>query len=110
MYYLETIPFIILIITLKEVAIRIPIKADAISIVICPAAFVNPPIGPSVLSYSMLLILVEAAIIFASTRPSLNARPFLISILIVSLVDISVYKCCDSLAMKYDNHDDFILR
>jgi hypothetical protein len=99
MYYLETIPFIILIITLIEVATRIPIKADAISIVICIAAFVNLPIGPSVLSYSMLLILVPAAIIFVPIRPSEDARPFPQAILIVSLVDISVYKCHDSLAM-----------
>jgi len=72
---------------LIEVATRIPKKADAISIVICPAAFVNIPIGPSELSYSMLLILVPAAIIFAPTRPIVYARPFLQAILKVSLVD-----------------------
>jgi hypothetical protein len=99
MYYLETIPFIILIIALIEVAIRIPIKAHAISIVICPAAFVNIPIGPSELSYSMLLILVPAAIIFVPTMVSVDARPFLQAILKVSLVDFSAYKCHDSLAM-----------
>jgi hypothetical protein len=87
MYYLETIPFIILIITLIEGATRIPIKADAISNVICPAAFVNFPIGPSELSYSMLLILVPAAIIFVPIMEIVDARPFLQAILIVSLVD-----------------------
>jgi hypothetical protein len=48
----------------------------------------------------MHIILVEAAIIFVPMRPSEDARPFLLSILIVSLVEISVYKCCDSLAMR----------
>jgi hypothetical protein len=100
MYYVETIPFIILIITLIEVAIRIPIKADAIHIAICPAAFVDNPIGFSELSYSMLLILVPAALIYVPIRPSVDARPFLMAILKVSLVDIPVYKCCDSLAMR----------
>ena len=101
MYYLETIPFTILIITLIEGAIRIPKKAHAISIAICEAAFVNIPIGPSELSYSMLLILVAAAIIFVPTMVSVDARPFLQAILIVSLVDISAYKCHDSLAMMH---------
>jgi hypothetical protein len=100
MYYKETIPFIILESALKEVAIRIPIKPDAISIVICPAAFVNLSTRPSELSYSMLLILVEAAIIFVAISESADARPALQAILIVSLVDISAYKCCDSLAMN----------
>ena len=100
MYYKETIPFIILVSALKEVAIRIPIKPDAMFIVICPAAFVNISTGPSELSYSMPLILVPAAIIFAHISVSVDARPALQAILIVSLVDFSVYKCCDSLAMK----------
>jgi hypothetical protein len=101
MYYKETIPFIILVSALKEVAIRKPCKADAISIVICPAAFVNSPIiGPSVLSYSMLIILVPAAIIFVPISVSVDARPMSLPILKVSLVDFSVYICCDSLAMK----------
>ena len=99
MYYKETIPFIILVSALKEVAIRKPLKADAIEIAICKAAFVNSPISPSVLSYSMFLILVPAAIIFVPTSESADARPVSQAILIVSLVDISVYKCCDSLAM-----------
>ena len=84
-----------------EDATKIPIKADAISIVICPAAFVNIPTGMSVLSYSMHIILVPAAIIFAPTRPSVDARPFLQAILKVSLVDFSIYKCHDSLAMRH---------
>jgi hypothetical protein len=100
MYYKDTIPFIILVSALIEVAIRIPLKPDAMSIVICPAAFVNTSIGPTFLSYSMHLILVPAAIIFAPIRPSEDARAALQAILIVSLVDFSVYKCCDSLAMK----------
>jgi hypothetical protein len=93
MYYLETIPFTILVITLIEVAIRKPHKADAISIAICATAFVNLSIGPSVLSYSMLLILDPAAIIFAPISVSLDARPVIITIFKVSLVDSSVYKC-----------------
>jgi hypothetical protein len=100
MYYLETIPFTILVITLIEGAIRIPLKADAISIVICVAAFVNLSIGPSELSYSMLLILDPAAIIFVPTSVSLDARPVIITILPVSLVDTSVFICVDSLAMR----------
>ena len=100
MYYKETIPFIILVSALKEVAIRKPIKPDAFSFVICKAAFVNSPISPSVLSYSMLLILVPAAIIFATIIVSVDARAALQAILIVSLVEISVYKCYDSLAMR----------
>jgi hypothetical protein len=91
LYYLETIPFIILIITLIEVAIRKPIKSDAISYVICIAASVNLSIGPSVLSYSMLLTLVPAAIIFVPTSVSADARPLPPAILKVSLVDFSVY-------------------
>jgi hypothetical protein len=101
MYYKETIPFIILVSALKEVAIRKPLKGDAIEIAICKAAFVNSPIiCPSALSYSMFLILVPAAIIFAPISVSVDARPAPQAILIVSLVDISVYKCCNSLAMK----------
>ena len=87
MYYKETIPFTILVSALIEVAIRIPCKADAISIVICIAAFVNSPIGLSELSYSMPLILVEAAIIFIPISVSVDARAALQAILIVSLVD-----------------------
>jgi hypothetical protein len=87
MYYLETIPFTILVITLIEVAIRKPIKADSISIAICVAAFVNPSIGPSELSYSMPLTLDPAAIIFVPISESLDARPVSIAILPVSLVD-----------------------
>jgi len=101
MYYLETIPFIILIITLIEVAIRKPSKADAITFAICEAAFVNSPIiGPSELSNSMLLILDPAAIIFVPISVSADARPVIQTILKVSLVDFSVYKCVDSLAMR----------
>jgi hypothetical protein len=100
MYYLETIPFTILVITLIEVAIRKPIKADAISIVICEAAFVNLSIDPYELSYSMLLILDPAAIIFVPISVSLDARPVSLTILIVSLVDSSVFICVDSLAIK----------
>jgi hypothetical protein len=101
MYYNETIPFIILVSALKEVAIRKPLKADAISFVICIAAFVNSPIiCPSELSYSMPLTLVPAAIIFVPIIVSEDARPALQAILKVSLVDCSVYICCDSLAMK----------
>ena len=100
MYYLETIPLNILIITLKEGAIRIPTKADAIYLVICEAAFVNLSISPSVLSYSMLLTLDPAAIIFVPTSVSADARPVIQTILKVSLVDSSAYKCEDSLAMK----------
>jgi hypothetical protein len=87
MYYKETIPFTILVSALKEVAIRKPCKADAISIVICIAAFVNLSIGPSELSYSMHLILVPAAIIFAPISVSVDARAALQAILKVSLVD-----------------------
>jgi hypothetical protein len=100
MYYLETIPFIILVITLIEVAIRKPIKADAILIVICVAAFVNLSIGPSELSYSMHLILDPAAIIFVPISVSLDARSVSLTILPVSLVDSSACKCEDSLAMR----------
>jgi len=100
MYYLETIPFIILLITLIEVAIRIPFKADAITFAICEAAFVNLSTGPSELSYSMLLILDPAAIIFVPTSESADARPVIQTILKVSLVDFSAYKCVDSVAMR----------
>jgi hypothetical protein len=100
MYYKDTIPFIILESALIEVAIRKPRNPDAISFVICPSAFENRSIGPSVLSYSMILILVEAAIIFVPIRPSVDARPADEAILIVSLVYISVYICYNSLAMR----------
>jgi hypothetical protein len=99
MYYKETIPFTILVSALIEVSIRKPLKPDAISIAICIAAFVNTSTGASELSYSMLLILVPAAIIFAPIIVSVDARAALEAILKVSLVDFSVYKCCDSLAM-----------
>ena len=100
MYNKETIPIIILESALNESSIRKPINPYAISIGICPAAFENPSTGPSVLSYSMPLILVGAAIIFFSISISVDARPALQAILIVSLVYISVYKCFDSLAMR----------
>jgi hypothetical protein len=99
MYYLETIPFTILVITLIELAIRKPKKADAISNIICEAAFVNLSTRRSELSYSMLLILEPAAIIFVPISVSLDARPVSLTILIVSLVDSSFCICVDSLAM-----------
>jgi hypothetical protein len=97
---LETIPCIIFKIAFIEFAIRIPFDADAISFVICIDSFVNLSIRRSVLSYSMSLIPVPAAIIFAPIRPSVDAGPVFLAILIVSLVHLSAYKCCDSLAMR----------
>jgi hypothetical protein len=90
---LETLPFISLIITLVEVAIRKPIKANAILFIICIAAFVNLAVGPSVLSYSLRFTPDPAAIIFPPVRPSVDALPVLQAILIISLVDIPIYKC-----------------
>jgi hypothetical protein len=84
---LETIPCIIFEITFIELAIRIPFDADAISFVICIDSFVNLSIRRSVFSYSMSLTLVPAAIIFVPIRPSEDARPVFLAILIVSLVD-----------------------
>jgi hypothetical protein len=101
MYNKGTILYIILVSALIEVAIRKPINPYSISFVICPAAFENSSIGFSVvLSYSMHLILLEAAIIFVPLSIIVDARPALQAILIISLVGISVYKCCDSIAMR----------
>jgi hypothetical protein len=100
MFYLETFPFTILVIALIVVAIRKPLKADAIFFAICATAFVNLSIGPYELSYPMLLTLDPAAIIFVPSSVSADARTVIITILEVSLVDFSVYKCVDSLAMR----------
>ena len=86
MYNLETIPFIILITALIEVSFRTPENYDAVFLVICIAAFVNLSISLSVLSYSMPLILVPAAIIFSPIRPSVDSRPVHLAIFKVSLV------------------------
>jgi hypothetical protein len=51
------------------------LKADAISLVICKAAFVNLSIGLSVLPYSMSIILVPAALIFDPIMPCEDAKP-----------------------------------
>jgi hypothetical protein len=98
---MDTIPQIILISAMKESPIRIPIKTDAIPFIICPAAFVNPPIDESELSYSMLLILVPGAIIFVPAKPpSVQPRSVLLALLKFSLVEISAYKCGHSIAMR----------
>jgi hypothetical protein len=99
MQYLDAIAFTILIIALIEVAIRTPPKADAISFVICMAAFVNLSNGPSELSYSMHLTIDPTAIIFFPIRPSFDARPVSLINFPVSLVDSSVCRCVDSVAM-----------
>jgi hypothetical protein len=49
----------------------------------------------------MHLILEPGAIIYFPIMPSVFARPVLKAILIISLVDISAYKCCLSLAMRH---------
>ena len=88
--YLETIIFIILLITLIEVSIRKPTKYDAVFLSICIAAYFNLSIGLSVLSYSMHLTLFPAAIIFVPRSESADARPVILTIFKVSLVDFSV--------------------
>jgi hypothetical protein len=74
MHYKEIILFIILVSALNEFAIRKPSQPDAITFVICPAAFENSSIGFSILSYSMHLVLVEAAIIFVPISKIPDAR------------------------------------
>jgi hypothetical protein len=98
--YLETIEFIILISTKREIPLRTPIKTDAFPYIICPAAFVNASISLSELSYSMLHIIVPTALIFVSSRRSVDARSVLQSIFVVSLVKVSVFIYCESLAMR----------
>jgi hypothetical protein len=63
MNYLEIISYIIFIKALIEVAFRRPFKADAVSFIICPAAFVNIPISISKLSYSMFLIILKVTVV-----------------------------------------------
>jgi hypothetical protein len=100
MYHIKTLLFIILPLPLKEIAIRIPIKTDAIPFAICPAASVNDSIWLSLISYSKSLTFAPAAFISCPITPSVDARPVHLTILKVSLADISVCICLDSLAMK----------
>jgi hypothetical protein len=98
--HVETISFIILISAKIEIPIIIPIKTDAIHIIICSGAFINTPIRASKLSYSMFLTLVPAAVIFVRISPSVDAIPILDIILSLSLVDSSGFKFEHSRAMR----------
>jgi hypothetical protein len=65
-----------------------------------PAASVNSPIGAYELSYSMHNTVLPAAIIYGPIRVSADAMSAPQAILIDSLVKTSVCKFCDSIAMR----------